>query len=217
MSKAANIFIVDDHQLVIDGLEKILGDEADFRVIGSASNGQEAIKRIRIIKPDLVLMDMDMPLMNGMEASQNLLKETPDLKIAILTMHAERAIVEKMMKIGVSGYFVKNADKLEFIQGIRLILAGKKFFHSEALSGFSGNTSQVSVNQSSALLLSQLSPREIDVLKLIAMGKTSKEIANELNISPRTVETHRKNMHQKLEIQNLAGLIRFAIKSGLVN
>ncbi len=216
MPKASNIFIVDDHQLVVDGLEKLIGEEADLRIVGTAANGKEAVERIPMIKPDLVLMDMDMPGMNGMEASRTLLKAHPDIKIAMLTMHADRGLVEKLAEFGVKGYFLKHADKLEFIQGIRLILAGKKYFQAEAMLSPLTPGKKLVGGKEEVKLLAELSEREQEVLRYIALGYTSNEIAAELHISSRTVETHRKNIHQKLGIPKLAGLIRFGIKSGLV-
>ncbi len=208
------IFIVDDHQIMIDGLEKIIHEMEDVEIAGIACNGKDAIEKIPIIRPDLVLMDLDMPVLNGLEASRILLKEISDLKIVILTMHGERSIVERMMKLGIYGYLIKNADKEELKLGISRVLKGKKYFQAEALEGFVGST------ESKATLeigqLSVLSDREVEILSLIAKGKTSTEISEELHISSRTVETHRKNIHQKLDIRNIAGLVRFAIQVGLV-
>ncbi len=216
MSKA-KIFIVDDHQLVLDGLEKIINAEADMEIIGTANNGKDAIERVPIFKPDLVLMDLDMPVLNGMRAADTLIKQNPEIRIAMLTMHGERAIIEKMISMGVAGYFLKNADKEEFVAGIKMILKGKKFFQSDVVVGMSRPATQLKSNAANLALLSTLSDREQEVLKTIAAGKTSKEIAAELHISERTVETHRRNIHNKLEIKNLAGLVRFAIENGLLD
>lgn len=210
------IFIVDDHQIVMDGLEKIIHEMDDVELIGVACNGKDAVEKIPILKPSLVLMDLDMPIMNGLEASAQLLKKMPDLKIVILTMHGERAIVEKMMKAGIQGYLIKNTDKDELKMGIQQVLKGKKYFQAEALQGFVGgfqlSKSSLEMNQ-----LADLSEREVEILIQIAKGLTSTEIGGLLHISSRTVETHRKNIHQKLNIKNVAGLVRFAIKAGLVN
>ena len=205
-----SVFIVDDHQLMIDGLRKILGEMEDIEIIGLAENGKNAIDKIPILSPDLVLMDLDMPNINGLEASKILLEMLPDLRIIILTMHSEHPIVEKMMKIGVAGYLMKNTDQEELKLGISQVLKGEKYFQTEAFEGFV-NSSELSKGVKEMKLLSELSDREIEILSLIAKGKTSSEIADELCISSRTVETHRKNIHQKLDIKNIAGLVRFAI------
>ncbi|MEM9052906.1 MAG: response regulator transcription factor [Bacteroidota bacterium] len=214
MSK--KIFIVDDHQIVIDGLEKIIQEIPDLEIVGIANNGQEAIERIPLLNPDLVLMDLDMPILNGLEASKKLLASFPELQIIILTMHSERVVVEKMMKMGISGYLIKNADKEELVLGIRQVLKGKKYFQAELMEGFV-SSSQLNTSSMEMSQLSDLSEREVEVLVEIAKGLTSAEIADVLHISLRTVETHRKNIHQKLDIKNVAGLVRFAIKSGLVS
>lgn len=208
------IFLVDDHQIMIDGLEKIINEMEDVEIAGIACNGKEAIEKVPIIRPDLVLMDLDMPIMNGLEASRILLKEVSDLKIVILTMHGERSVVERMMKLGIYGYLIKNADKEELKLGISRVLKGKKYFQAEALEGFVGSTESKATLEMGQL--SVLSDREVEILSLIAKGKTSTEISEELHISSRTVETHRKNIHQKLDIRNIAGLVRFAIQVGLV-
>jgi len=162
-------------------------------------------------------MDIDMPVINGIEATQQLLKKEPELKVAMLTIHDERAIIEKMLNIGVSGYFLKNADQSEFLSGIDIMLTGKKFFHSEAVMGLSRQSKRLSTGQANLALLSLLSDQEKEILRLIAEGKTSKEMGEALFISERTVETHRRNIHNKLEIKNLAGLVRFAVENGLLN
>ncbi|MDW3194558.1 MAG: response regulator transcription factor [Cytophagales bacterium] len=208
------IFIVDDHQIMIDGLEKIINEIDDVEIVGIACNGKEAVDKVPIIRPDLVLMDLDMPILNGLEASRILLKEVSHLKIVILTMHGERSIVERMMKLGIYGYLIKNADKEELKLGIARVLKGKKYFQTEAIEGFVRSTESKATLEMGQL--SVLSDREVEILSLIAKGKTSTEISEELHISSRTVETHRKNIHQKLDIRNIAGLVRFAIQVGLV-
>jgi len=212
----AQLFLVDDHQIVLDGLLRILSELEGISVIGQALNGKEALEKIPTLRPDLVLMDLDMPVMNGLDAATQLLKTLPDLKIVILTMHREESLVKKMMEIGVQGFFIKNTDQEELLLGIRQVLKGKKYFHYEALTPLVQST-PLAPNTLELNRLSQLSEREREVLLGIARGLTSQQIGEELFISTRTVETHRKNIHAKLEIKNLAGLIRFAIKAGLVS
>ncbi|MEM6641706.1 MAG: response regulator transcription factor [Bacteroidota bacterium] len=214
-SETVSVFIVDDHQVVLDGLEKIILESSDLQLVGMANDGKEAVRKIPILLPDVVLIDLDMPLLNGLDASRRLLEMVPSLKIVILTMHSERAIVERMMKIGVHGYLVKNTDKEELVLCIRQVAKGKKYFQADALDGFV-SSSKLAVGAGEITKLSELSDREAQILAEIADGQTSAEISELLNISIRTVETHRKNIHQKLDIKNVAGLVRFAIKSGLV-
>ncbi len=213
---SSGIYIVDDHQIVIDGLERIINELDDVELIGIANDGREALEKIPILQPDLVLMDLDMPILNGFEASSQLMKKIPQLKIIILSMHGERSILEKLIKIGISGYLLKNADQQELKLGITQVLKGKKYYQTEVVQGFV-RSSELFVRNDELEQLAMLSEREIEVLKEIAKGKTSAEIGDQLHISIRTVETHRKNIHQKLEIKNMAGLVRFAIKAGLVS
>lgn len=210
------VFIVDDHQIVIDGLEKIIETDDEMELVSTASDGKEAVDKIMIFKPDLVLMDLDMPVMNGLEASKYLLSKLPNLKIIILTMHGEHAVVEKMMSLGISGYLTKTADKEELKFGMKQVLKGKKYFQSEAVEGFV-RSSKLKSGQAEFVQLAQLSEREREVLTGVAQGHTNIELGEALNISIRTVETHRKNILRKLNINNIAGLVRFAIKAGLVS
>ncbi len=209
------LFIVDDHDIVVDGLEKIVHEMDDVDFAGRASNGKEALEKIPILKPDVVLMDLDMPVMNGLEATERLLKIEPDLKIVILTMHGEKSIVEKLMNLGTVGYFLKNADAEELKFGIRQVLQGKKYFHSKALFGFVEDK-KLTKKDEEMEKLALLTEREIEVVKGVALGKTTAELAEEFHISTRTVETHRKNIIAKLRFKNITELVRFAIKSGII-
>lgn len=213
--KQATVLIADDHQIMIDGLRKILQEMEGVNIIGNAYNGLEAEKQARILRPDLLLMDLDMPEQNGYVTAQNLHKELPNTRIVVLSMYSDEGMVKKLMQIGISGYLLKNTDKEELKLAIRRVLAGHSYFQPELMqqmiTGKRMESGAEYVQQ-----LSELSEREQEVLKGIAHGKTSAQIADDLFLSVRTVETHRKNIHNKLDIKSMAGLIRFAIKSGLV-
>lgn len=213
--KKISFFITDDHQIILDGLEKIILEEPGWEVAGTASNGKECIERVPIAEPDVVLMDLDMPVLNGLATAERLLASFPDLSIVILSMYGEKEMVQKMMEMGVKGYFLKNTDKEELKMGLRHILRGKRFFQADALEG-KVIPQRMAGSAESIERLGVLSERELDVLKEIAKGKSTKQIAEELHLSPRTIETHRKNLHQKLEVNNVSGLVRIALKSGLV-
>lgn len=216
-----SILIVDDHQLVQDGLKAIVSEINDLEVVATAQNGKQAIDLVYSLKPDLVLMDIDMPIMNGLEATRQIKsnKESTS-KIIILTMHNEASLIKKVMDIGADGYLLKNADSEELISGLRSVLDGKAYFSSEVtqslLNPNAANNSAFDVD-SEAMHLSKLTEREIEILKLIAEGFSNKEIGEQLYISHRTVDTHRTNLMKKLDSHNIAGLIKFAIKSGLVS
>lgn len=219
MDKKIKICIIDDHQLVIEGLVSMLEKQENIEILATANNGKEAIKKIEILKPELILMDLDMPEMNGFQATEYLKKHIPDLKIIILSMHQEKILIKKLIQMGIDGYLVKNSDKRDFIDCIEKVAQGKQFFSSEITRSlvFDSNHKAKFTQDNTLTLLSQLTDREKEVLSLIADGNTNPEIAKLLFISPRTVDTHRKNLLKKLEVKNTAGLVRFALKSGLVD
>ncbi|MBU1008555.1 MAG: response regulator transcription factor, partial [Bacteroidetes bacterium] len=209
--------ITDDHQLILDGLRSILEQQTDIKVISTANNGADLLRQLGFIKPDIVLMDIDMPIMNGIEATQQVKSTYPDIKIIMLTMHDEKAMVKKLTDIGACGFILKNSDKDELLQAIKRVHQGGKYFSSElTLNLISHGISPVmpgSVDDKKAML----TEREIEILKLIAEGLSNKEIGDKLFISHRTVDTHRTNLMKKLDVSNIAGLIRYAIKNGFID
>jgi len=210
-----SFFIADDHQIVIDGLETIINSQEKWKLIGVANDGKTALDKINVLNPDVVLLDIDMPIFNGIEVAKHLLKTHNTPKIVILTMHEEPAIINKLIKLGVHGFFLKNTDKSELIAGLGLILSGKNYYQSEAVTAIS-RTNEITQNMVQINQLGHLTSREISIIKEIASGQSTNEIADQFNISPRTVETHRKNIHHKLDVKNVAGIVRFAIKSGII-
>jgi two-component system nitrate/nitrite response regulator NarL len=216
MNKAYRIVIADDHHMIVDGIKAMLVDEPDLSVVGTASNGREALLKVKEMEPDLLILDLDMPVMSGMEVVRQLVKESVDLHIVIMSMHAESSVVEHLKQLGIMGYIVKSADKEEFLFGLRRVLGGKRYFHPDAYQQSQNTAREIRSDSSQLEKLNQLSQREKEVLAEIAKGKTSAEIAETLFLSPRTIETHRKNIHQKLDIKTLAGIIRFAIECGMV-
>lgn len=211
------VVIADDHQLVLDGLRSILEQGPEIKVISTANNGADLLRQLAFIKPDIVLMDIDMPVMNGIEATQQVKANYPDIRIIILTMHEEKAMVKKLTDIGASGFILKNSDKDELLQAIKRVHQGGMYFSSElTMNLISHGITPVnpgSVDDKKALL----TEREIEILKLIAEGLSNKEIGDKLFISHRTVDTHRTNLMKKLDVSNIAGLIRYAIKNGFID
>jgi two-component system response regulator NreC len=206
------IAIADDHQMVFDGLTSILQNLEGVELKGQANNGREIIRLVENLKIDLVFMDIDMPEMDGIEATKQIKTHFPEVKIVILTMHDEQSLVKKLLEIGADGYILKNSSKTELEMAIRQIQSGKKHFSSEVTMILLEEESPAEVNAQ----LKQLTEREIEILKLISEGLSNKEIGDQLFISHRTVDTHRTNLMKKLDVHNVAGLIRFAIKNGLV-
>lgn len=211
MTKKIRILLADDHALVRDGMKTLLKDVSDFYVAGEASNGQEVIQKVMELSPDVVIMDISMPQMTGLEATDIIQRDFPKTKVLILTMHENEDYAYQIFKSGAAGYILKNAEKKEFIDAIRTVRKGEKFF-SRAVSGV---MSKNYVRKSQASI--PITRREKEILRLIVDGLTNQEIADKLFISPRTVDTHRSNLMQKLEIKNTAGLVRFAIENGIVS
>lgn len=208
---STRILVCDDHQLVLDGLKSLINGQDDINVVSTANSGREAIRQLEILKVDIILMDIDMPEMNGIEATKILKKDYPEIKIIILTMHDEKSIIQLLMDIGADGYILKNATQEELLQGIRQVKQGKKHFSPDVTIALLRN------DKESSSVSPDLTERELEILKLIAEGFSNKEIGDKLFISHRTVDTHRTNLMKKLEINNIAGLIRYAIKHSLVD
>ncbi|QOI97445.1 MAG: response regulator transcription factor [Flammeovirgaceae bacterium] len=211
------LYLVDDHQLVIDGIIALVEGSGEWKVIGYANSGEEALRKIPILKPDIILMDLEMPRMNGLQCTEKLLAHNPQAKVVILTFHQEKALVQKMVKMGVSGYIMKNAPRQEFLTGLQLVRQGGKFYSSQLTESMLEVNPLAVRKESNIKLLALLSQREREVLKLIAEGISSKSIAEKLNLSPATVETHRKNLLKKLNARNSAALIRMALTEGLLD
>lgn len=208
------IIIADDHKMVNDGLRSLLANCTGMKVIASAANGLELLQKMSVVTPDIVLMDIDMPVMNGIEALSKISKLYPIVRVIVLTMHEEHALIKKMSDLGAKGFLFKNADKDELVSAIELVAEGNTWF-SQTTHSLKPKSQQLEkeTGLESAFLLTE---REIEILKLIASGLSNKEIGDQLFISHRTVDTHRTNLMKKLNVNNIAGLIRFAIKNGYV-
>ncbi|MGV6860291.1 MAG: response regulator [Putridiphycobacter sp.] len=208
---AKRILLVDDHQLVIDGLKGFINESHKFEVVGEANNGEEAIRYAEVLNPDVILMDIDMPVLSGIQATKDIKLKHPEIKIIILSMHNERSMVKKIMSEGADGYMVKNSSQDEVLDAIQKVLDGETIF-SENLLDTNHETNQ----KKEIGIISQLTEREIEIIELVAMGLTNKEIAEKLFISHRTVDTHRTNVMKKVNVTNVAGLIRFAFSHKLI-
>jgi DNA-binding NarL/FixJ family response regulator len=214
------IIITDDHQLILDGLRSIITGESDLHLLAEANNGQQALALCESLQPDMVMMDIDMPVMNGLEATIQIKKKFPSIRIMVLTMHDEAALIKRIMEVGADGYMLKNADQQELVSAIRKIAAGEKHFSEKVLQALKDgktDSSQFSLRPTDSVLLSTLTEREVEILRLLAEGLSNKEIGDKIFISHRTVDTHRTNLMKKLDVHNVAGLIRFAIRNGLIS
>lgn len=207
------IAIADDHQMMIDGIKSLLKQEKNMTVIGEALNGEELLKVIEKKKADVVLMDVRMPVMDGIEATQLITQRFPDVKVLMLTMYNSREYIEKLIKSGAAGYILKNTGKQELISAIETIYRGEHYYSREVTERFMESFQKQKKVYSDIPI--ELTGREKDVLKLIAQEFTTQEIADKLFISHHTVETHRKNLISKLNVRNTAGLVKYAIQNDL--
>lgn len=214
MTERIRVLLVDDHPLVIDGIQARLENEGEIEVVGRGGNGQEAINLSRELEPDVVLMDISMPVMNGLEATRIMKERSPSVRVLILSMHDNREYMVQLIQAGAKGYILKDVSAAEMVKAVETVYHGGTYFSASAsqtmFSQFDQSTG--SEQRSDA----QLTQREQTVLKLLAEGRNNKEIARVLGISVRTVETHRQNIKSKLDIHTAAGLTRYAIEHNLV-
>ncbi len=211
-----SIILVDDHVIMRDGLRNLLKEESDIEVIGEADNGRDAVKISIEKNPDIVVMDIAMHYMNGIEATRQIKKENPDIKIIALSMHSERQIVVGIFRAGASGYLLKDSTSTELIEAIRTIYLGRKYI-SHKISDIVLKEISNTKKDSEEIGLEILTNRESEILQLISEGNSTKRIAKVLFISPKTVESHRANIMGKLNIHNLPELTKYAIRAGLTS
>ena len=207
MAKKITVLLVDDHSLVRRGFRRMLEDESDMEVVGEAGDGEESIKLAKKLHPKVVVMDCALPGMNGLQATRQIIEDSPDTAVLMLSMHSESTWVRQAIEAGAKGYVLKNALDLELGAAIRKVAAGETVFDPQ-------------VEQRSALKgerSAALTQRELEVLQMIVDGKSNKEIATELDLSANTVAVHRANIMSSLGIHKTAELVVYAIRAGLVN
>ena len=212
------VLVVDDHDIVRYGICSVLKSSADIEVVGEASNGVIAVQKYNELTPDVILLDISMPEMNGIETTRNIIKNHADARILILTMHLNEEYLNQVLSAGASGYILKNTDIGEMLNAIRSVAVGKQVFSAPISSIMTEKyvRSAQYKHEDGDSNGPNLTKRETEILQKIADGKTSQEIAEVLFISPRTVDTHRANLIQKLGVKNSAGLVRYAIENQLV-
>ena len=208
------VIIVDDHSLFRNGMKLLLSTAGNFNIIAEASNGKEFLELLATKKPDIVLIDIDMPEMNGIEATTKALIINPDIKVICLSMYGEEEYYYKMIEAGVSGFLLKNSDINEVKCAIETVYGGGKYFSQELLYNVVKN---IKTNHTSPDFIENLSDRELEVLKQICIGLSNQEIAENLHISKRTVDKHRANLLDKTNSKNTAHLVMYAIKNKLID
>ena len=212
------ILIADDHKITRDGLSALIEKQANMEVIGEADNGRIAVELVDQLNPDVIIMDIRMPDLNGIDATRQILSNSPGSKIIALSMYSDSRYVKGMLQAGVSGYLVKSCAFDELVNAINAVVANQAYLSpSIADTVMKDYVESLSSNTQSQSPGSCLSSREREVLQLIAEGATADQIATHLHISVKTVSTHRRNIMEKLSIDNIAGLIKFAIREGLTS
>jgi len=216
VSGKIRILIADDHRIVREGIRRILAAQEDFEVVGEAETGREAVELARMLQPDVVLMDISMPDMDGIEATRRIREEMPNVQVLGLTMHEEEMYVFRMLKAGGAGYVVKRAAAEDLVQAIRAAHRGEAFLHSAVARTVVRDYLERAQRKEDDASLEFLTPREREILVLIAEGLTNQEIAKRLGISVKTVQTHRAHILEKLNLHDRAELVRYAIRKGLI-
>jgi two-component system response regulator NreC len=207
-----NILLTDDHQIIIDGLKSLLKNSDEINVLAEANNGREALRILGILSVDVVLLDIDMPVMNGIDALKEIRKHYRDVKVIILSMHNEAGMIKSLIELGANGYLLKSCTQDELIGAITNVAAGHSYFSTDVTLALLNPATTSNPDKKNEWL----TERETEILKLIAAGFSNKEIGDRLFISHRTVDTHRTNLMKKLDVSNIAGLISYAIKNGIV-
>ena len=211
------ILVVDDHKILRQGLRTLLAREVDMEVLAEAEDGRDAVRLVRELSPQVVIMDVGMPDLNGIEATRQILQESPETKVIALSMHSDRRFVTNMIKAGASGYLLKDSAFEELATAIRVVMARKTYLSHEIAHVVVKDYVQGGGSKDDLSVFSVLSPREREVLQLMAEGKINRQIAEILNVSLKTVETHRQQIMNKLEIHNIVELTKYAIREGLAS
>jgi DNA-binding NarL/FixJ family response regulator len=210
-----NVVLVDDHKLVRDGVKTILERGAEFKVVGEAEDGAAAVQLCKKASPDLVLMDIGLPGMNGIEATTELLRHCPDVKVVILSMYDDENSVVSAIRSGARAFVLKKASSTELLDALRTVARGGSYLSSQVSDRLLARIQRGDLETRDRTPLESLSPRELQVLRLVAEGKTSKDIAVMLDLGLQTVRSYRKTMMKKLGVSNVAGLTQLALAAGL--
>ncbi|MCJ8499140.1 response regulator [Desulfatitalea alkaliphila] len=207
------VLLADDHSIVRAGLRRLVEESGDMTVVAEAADGDEAIRRIRELEPDVAVIDLSMPRIDGLEVIHRIHPELPRLPILVLTMHAENQYVIRAIEAGAMGYITKQSAPEQLVRAIRKVLGGARFLTDDAAESLALRVSKGGLHRSA---LDALSTRELQVLRRLALGHTNREIASAYNISIKTVDTYRFRLLKKLNLRNNAELSRFAIQNGLI-
>lgn len=220
MSNKIRVVLADDHEIVRNGIKQLIESDNSIEVVGEASNGEEAIAKVQELKPDILITDISMPIMDGIEATRRLNDAGTKVRIIILSMFDKEEYVVKAVELGAFGYLLKDTGKDRFLKAIKTVNAGEKYFSSEISNIIINqylNTKKVVEPIEDKTNKNDLTKREREILSLIVKGYNNKKIADEFNISVRTIETHRLNIMKKLQVNNAAELVRISIEAKLID
>ena len=211
------LLLGDDHTLVRHGLRKILEEQPDWEVVSEVGDGREAVREAIAHKPDVAIVDVAMPLLNGIDATQQIVRRSPDTRVLMLSMHADEAYVMRAMQAGATGYMVKDSAGKELLKAVETVAGGRRYF-SPAIERLMQDENPARAGASGfADRYETLSAREREIFQLIAEARSNKEVAALLDISPATVETHRARILQKLDVHNIAEVVLYAVRRGIIS
>ncbi len=214
--KSVRIVLADDHQMIIDGLKMLIDDMKGIEVVGEAANGREAVRLVKELEPDIIIIDVAMPELNGIEATRQIASECPGVKIIVLSMHSEKRFVSLMFKAGAKAYLSKENAFKELSSAIKAVMADTSYLSPNIATALVEDYVEVVKAVPDRLGASALSPRELEVMQLLAEGRTTREAAETLYVSIKTVEAHRRNIMEKLGLKGVAELTRYAIREGYI-
>jgi DNA-binding NarL/FixJ family response regulator len=215
--KKLRILLADDHIVMRTGLRALLERQPNLEVVGESENGRETVALAASLRPDVVVMDVGMPVLNGIEATQMIVTQCPTIAVVILSMHADESYVMRALKAGARGYLLKDSAAADLIGAIQAISQGKSFFSPKVSRILAEDYVRVLKQKGAVDTYDLLTSREREILQLLAEGKSNKEVATALNISPYTVETHRSHILQKLNLHNSAELVLYAVRRGIIS
>lgn len=216
--KKIRVLIADDHQVVREGLSAILRTKEDIEVVGEVKDGTEAVEQARRLKPDVILMDISMPRMNGVEATRQIRREQPEIGVVVLTMYDDENYIYDLVKAGATGYLLKDSDSSQIVKAIKTVARGESLIHPSVASKILHEFTSMAQGKGQPVKkrAQELSDREVEVLKLVSDGKTNKEIANVLNLSEKTIKNHVRNIFHKLQVYDRTQAAIHGLRKGLI-